>query len=1030
VAIVHVDVFGHCRLRPGGTEPVDLTATQRRVVARLALDAPALVDAETLAAAVWDDGAPATARAALHNQISRVRRIAGPDAIRTEGTHYALDARIDVREFVTGARRAHELLEAGRPAEAFDAAHAALGLWRGTPFADLDHVPDVAPQRQGLESARYTAQTTRLAAAVELGRLPWALSEAHVLATAAPQDERRAALLAQALHRSGRRGEALDVITAVRRILRTRRGIEPGAELAAVEAEILAPAAEDRAAGHARAQETRYAPFVGRQAELARCLAATDDGGLVRVTGEPGVGVSRFLRELRRRLATVRGADSHGGVVLVRCPAHSDTALTVLEEILDELDVPRGEAGVLADFGPTLAVRGAPVTILVDDAHLAGPTTLAALVAAAELPGVTVLLGGRPAVPGEPAGLDVRLEGLDGDALAAIVRHRLEASGHVVAGDQAVAAVVGGAGGNPLVVELLADALPATDPHGVGHGGRPGSRDGLAALVDRWRSRLSRTEDSVLEMVAVIGDAVPVELLSALTGQARAAFDSLLTLSPDGRTVAFRHTAVRDVVYQGISTGRREELHHAVAEASHRLHLPPAVVAHHRLAAAALDRRAAVSAAQDAARAASTVGAHADAVEWLVRVVEHAAGLGVRELLTVRIALGDSMRLAGIPAHLELLLDCAEEAADAGHVDLLADATFALLQLGGSSDVGAVNERVARVTRRAIEVLGEDEETAGIRAAASLAWSMTGEPARARELFVSAERAATSERARRAVLPFAYLGLGLPGDVPRRAELARELVGLAEAADDPVALFEGLQLEVSTRVALADGTAAREALERMHGLIDLVGDVGRRWQLLYLSAALAHLDGDLDRCEDHAWRALQLLAPVSPARAAAAFHAQVLVLRLSAGRVAELTATMRTLVAEQSAIPAWHAALALCLSAADPVPTAELDEHLRLALDHTTEDFTWLAGHVIGARAAARGASREIQDEYARRLAPHSDLVCWQGTCSYGPVAVPLAQLAAARSDDDAPAIAARARALCESLGAPVFARELEPWGL
>src|SRR5690606_32560742 len=184
----------------------------------------------------------------------------------------------------------------------------------------------------------------------------------------------------------------------------------------------------------------------------------------------------------------------------------------------------------------------------------------------------------------------------------------------------------------------------------------------------------------------------------------------------------------------------------------------------------------------------------------------------------------------------------------------------------------------------------------------------------------------------------------------------------------------------------------------MHGLIDLVGDVGRRWQLLYLSAALAHLDGDLEAAEDLAWRALQLLAPVSPARAAAAFHAQVLALRLAAGRLGEVTGILRTLVADQPAIPAWHAALALCLAhevasgeagSDDGAPArsdgarAELEEHLRAALAHTTEDFTWLASHVMAARAAAvGGASRDVLDELDARLAPHADLVCWQGTCS------------------------------------------------
>jgi len=1022
--MVRVEVLGVCQAWADDGAPVELSSAQRRLVARLALDAPAAVSGDALAEALWGDDVPATARAALHNQVSRIRKAARTTFIRTLATDYALEAHLDTRSFAAAAHEASELLRTGSPAEAFTSAHTALASWRGTPYVDLDHVPAVTVHRQSLEATRYTLLTTRLAAAVELGRTAWALPEAQLLAAASPHDERRAALLADLLHRSGRRGEALSVIAATRRTLRTGWGAEPGPELVALEEQILTPLPVGR--------DASLAPFTGRDTELAAALEATRDGGVVRVHGEPGVGVSRFLTELRRAVVGSRGRDERTQVVLVRCASHSDTALAVLEEILDELDAPRGHAGVLADFVPAIATHRAPLVILVDDAHLAGPTTARALLAAAGHSGVTVVLGDRPAREGEPAGVELRLGGLGSEALAVVVRHRLE--GKTVTDDATVARLTRAAGGNPLVAELLADSLPGATGEGD---------DRLTPLVDQWRARLTPAQDAVLEMVAVITGPVPVGLLSALTGTDLAAPDSLLELDPDQRTVRFRHAAVRDVVYRNISPGRRAELHHAVGEAAQRLHLPTAVVAHHRLAAAPLDRRAAVAAALDAASEATQLGAHADAVDWLVRASEHAAALGARELLEVQVALGDAMRLAGIPAHLDMLLDCAERAADAGHVDLLARATFALLQLGGSSDVGAVNARVARVTRRALDVLGDDPATAGIRAAASLAWSMTGEPERARELFLSAERAATAPEVRRLVLPFAYLGLGLPGDVPRRTALAEELVTLAEAADDPVALFEGLQLQVSTRVALADGAGARAALERMHGLIDLVGDVGRRWQLLYLSAAIAHLDGDLDRAEDLAWRALQLLAPVSPARAAAAFHAQVLALRLAQGRLGEVTGILRTLVAEQPAIPAWHAALALSLAhevasgaprdddggAARPDGTrAELEDHLRAALAHTTEDFTWLASHVMAARAAVvGGAGPDVLDELTARLAPHADLVCWQGTCSYGPVAVPLALLAVARGDAQAPALAARARALCASLGAPVFERELPP---
>src|SRR5690606_13846777 len=108
---------------------------------------------------------------------------------------------------------------------------------------------------------------------------------------------------------------------------------------------------------------------------------------------------------------------------------------------------------------------------------------------------------------------------------------------------------------------------------------------------------------------------------------------------------------------------------------------------------------------------------------------------------------------------------------------------------------------------------------------------------------------------------------------------------------------------------------------------------------------------------------------------------------------------LEQLVADQPGVPAWNAALALTLVEADPpraVATA------RRVLELVQEDFSWLAAHLVGARAAALVVRAGAADDegllkaYRRRLAPWSGRVSWQGTCSYGPVDTTLALLAAA----------------------------------
>lgn len=63
---------------------------------------------------------------------------------------------------------------------------------------------------------------------------------------------------------------------------------------------------------------------------------------------------------------------------------------------------------------------------------------------------------------------------------------------------------------------------------------------------------------------------------------------------------------------------------------------------------------------------------------------------------------------------------------------------------------------------------------------------------------------------------------------------------------------------------------------------------------------------------------------------------------------------------------------------------------------------------MIGGRAAALLDDRELAERYLEQLDPWADLVCWQGTCSYGPVAEVLAMLYRTVGDETSAAQAAR----------------------
>lgn len=304
--------------------------------------------------------------------------------------------------------------------------------------------------------------------------------------------------------------------------------------------------------------------------------------------------------------------------------------------------------------------------------------------------------------------------------------------------------------------------------------------------------------------------------------------------------------------------------------------------------------------------------------------------------LELRIEYADALRLSGDPLHLVTSLDAVRDALAIADESLIARAAFVLLQLGGSSPAGELDPQIKSYARRAISAITDPNLRALVQASASLAFSMTGNAVECRDLFLTAEANATDPR-----------------------------------------------------------TRGQE-------IIESIGDVGRRWSVMYCMATLAEIDGDLEACERLAGKAHAIFTPVSPDRALAAHYAQLLPVRQAQGRLQELLDTTRALVTAQPGVPAWHAAHALVLSSSTDAPAATAEdvvEHAQIALDLAQEDFTWLGSHVIGGSAAAVSGDQELMNAYRERLEPWADLVCWQGTCSYGPVAVTLAALAHANGD-------------------------------
>lgn len=993
----HVRILGTAAYIPAGNDDITFSPTQRIILARLALAAPDAVHIEGLADAVWGAEQPATARQAVHNQVSRIRHIADADIIATTDESYRLTVATDAQllaQLVVDAEKLMTTPSDEPPATstspeddpaaqaAFALADQALGLPHGEALSDLAEINGVTSFRSRVATAIAAAETIRLEAALRLHRRSWALLEAQRLAAHAPYDERAAANYARALAANGRRGEAVATLARLRHTLRTELGLEAGPDLIAAEYAILhySPAPN-------RPSRSSPIPVVGRDNELRIILQSVAQRKPVRVRGEHGSGVSRMLFEARTRL-TALGVTA----VLVRAEEHSHSATSLIEEILTELGIAvDNPQSALTTF--TTKVRSltadTPTVFLIDDVQFVGPSTWQAIktVVAADYGGV--ILGGHQHVVPLDGEFEVQLGPLNHEQVATLAHHYgVKEPGDVINIFQA-------SGGNPLAVRVLADAHGTTVPMtSSATAEEPGIAQppAMAAFADQLIGHRSDNEWRDVQLAAVAGDGYPTVALAQIDWpHPPAPPQDLVEFLPNG-TLRFRHGAVASHIYHSIPSGMALDLHYALGVAARDVDAPAGTVARHMLAAAELDPALAIAATVNAAQAASALGAHADAAEWLSRAIAVSADLGQPADMRLRINHADALRLAGDPLHLPLLTQVAHDALEGGDDELIAAAGFALLQLGGSSPAGTVADDITDLAERIISTVTDDELRATVQAAASLTWSMTGHAHHARSLFDAAESAATSPSTRLQVLPFAYLALGRPVDLERRTALAVELVELSRAAKQPVALFEGLHLTFSVALQRGDGIGARTALAEMQSLIDQVGDVGRRWSVLYCSATLAQIDGDFARCETLANQAHATFRDVSPDRAAAAYYGQLLPLRWEQGRLAELRPVCEAIISEQPGVTAWHAAAALAL--ADGGDTDGARHHAQHALDLADDDFLWLAAHVIGGRAAALISDQDLVRKYYSLLEPWAHLVCWQGTCSYGPVAAVLADLA------------------------------------
>jgi DNA-binding SARP family transcriptional activator len=269
-----IEVLGALAVRENGVSIVPTAPKPRHVLALLALHADQVVPVGALVEELWGAKVPRSARTTLQTYILQLRELidqalvagggagCGPRAsgggakevLATVPGGYRLNTTggsVDYRRFEVLAAAGYRAMDSEDFTQAAGALAQALALWSGPALTDIQVGLRIGMEARRLEEARLCALDQRIEADLRLGRHRELLPELTVLVNQHRMHESLHGQFMLALHRSGRRGEALDVYQRLRSTLVAELGLEPSPALARLQRSILMARPEPPQSGSA-----------------------------------------------------------------------------------------------------------------------------------------------------------------------------------------------------------------------------------------------------------------------------------------------------------------------------------------------------------------------------------------------------------------------------------------------------------------------------------------------------------------------------------------------------------------------------------------------------------------------------------------------------------------------------------------------------------------------------------------------------------------------------------------------------------
>ncbi|MEV6030846.1 BTAD domain-containing putative transcriptional regulator [Nonomuraea sp. NPDC052116] len=318
---VRFGVLGPVAAWDDAGDPIALKGPRHRaVLARLIVARRRVVPVAHLVTDLWEDPPP-DAVGALRTFVAALRRALEPQRpprsparlLVTEGPGYALRAEPDA---VDAWRFERAVTAAGSPADMLPRVEEALGWWRGPAYADFSDEPWARAERSRLTELRLHAVERQAEARLDLGLAGEAVPDLDAHVAEHPWREESWRLLALALYRTGRQGDALAVLRRARELLVEHLGVDPGPGLSRLEADILhhAPHLVPHRQGPADTVWARAAAAYDRSVPSGARARLESTVGLMRDLAVTGGGGLRAARE--HRVAAIAAAEELGDVEL------------------------------------------------------------------------------------------------------------------------------------------------------------------------------------------------------------------------------------------------------------------------------------------------------------------------------------------------------------------------------------------------------------------------------------------------------------------------------------------------------------------------------------------------------------------------------------------------------------------------------------------------------------------------------------------------------------------------------------------